>query len=336
MTTTGLKKPADQLGEQKLAPRRPSVNLIEKYAGVFVLVVLFAYFAISNPTQFLSYNNIVGVLGNQAIAGIIALGLVAPLAAGVFDLSVAGVMTVSVVAVTALFQSTNGTIPIWLAVVIVLVGALLVGVINSILVVRLRVDPFIATIGTSSVMIGVSQMIANGTTITQNIPNSFTTAGRASLWGIPVLVFIFAILAVIVWYLFTQTPFGPTVYATGAAREAARLSGIRTNRVLVVAFCISALGAALAGVLFAAQTGSGPPGVGDGYLLGAYASVYLGSTMIRPGRFNVGGLVIAILIIALGVNGLQLAGTPFWITELFQGVALLVAVVLSRLRRDRN
>jgi ribose transport system permease protein len=336
MTKTGLKEPADQLGEQRLVARRPSVNWIEKYAGVIVLVALFAYFAISNPSQFLSYNNIVGVLGNQAIAGIIALGLVAPLAAGVFDLSVSGVMTVSVVAVTALFQSTDGKMPIWLAIVIVLIGALVVGVVNSVLVVRLRVDPFIATIGTSSVMIGISQMIANGTTITQNIPNSFTTIGRASLWGIPILVFIFVILALIVWYLFTQTPFGPTVYATGAAREAARLSGIRTNRVLVVAFCISALGAALAGILFAAQTGSGPPGVGDGYLLGSYASVYLGSTMIRPGRFNVGGLVIAILIIALGVNGLQLAGTPFWITELFQGVALLVAVVLSRLRRDRG
>ena len=313
---------------------RGSSGWIERYAGVLVLLALFAFFAATDTRQFLNYNNIVGVLGNQAIAGVVALGLVAPLAAGVFDLSVAGVMTCSVVAVTALFQATAGAFPVWLAILVVLAGAVVVGLSNALLVLKLRVDPFIATIGTSSVLVGVSEMIANGTTITRDIPPSFTSAGRASIWGVPIHVFIFALLALVVWYLLTYTPFGPAVYATGAARESARLSGIRTNRVLMAAFCFSAVGAALAGIMFAAQNGSGPPGIGAGYLLGSYASVYLGATIIRPGRFNVGGLVIAILIIAVGVNGLQLAGTPFWITELFQGFALLIAVVLSKLRRE--
>jgi ribose transport system permease protein len=319
--------------QQRVLTGRSVGFAFERYVGVVVLAFLFVLFTIALPGRFLTYGNIIGVIGTQAIAAIIALGLVVPLAGGVFDLSVSGVMTLSVVAVTDLFQATNGHFPVPLAIVCVCAGALLVGGVNAFLVLRLRVDPFIATIGTSSVLEGMSQLIANGTTITNNIPDSFTNFGRASLWRVPIAVYVFAALALIMWYVLTLTPFGPTLYATGAARESARLAGIKTNRVLLIAYCVSALGAAIAGILFAAQTGSGPPAIGDGYLLGAYASAYLGSTIIRPGRFNVPGLIVAVMIIAIGVNGLELWGLPFWVTETFQGAALLVAVVLVRIRR---
>jgi ribose transport system permease protein len=312
--------------------RHRAAEIFERSAGVIFLAALFVIFTVAVPGRFLTYDNLIGVIGNQAIAAIIALGLVMPLAGGVFDLSVAGVMTLAVVAVTDLFQATNGSFPVPLAIIVVLVGALLVGCFNAFLVLKLTVDPFIATIGTSSVLIGISQLLGNGTTIVNNIPDSFTTFGRASLWRVPIQVYVFIGLALIAAYVLSYTPVGPTLYATGAARESARLAGIRTNRVLLGAFCVSALGAAIAGVLFAAQAGSGAPDVGDSYLLGAYASAYLGSTIIRPGRFNVAGLIVAVMIIAIGVNGLELWGLPFWVTETFQGAALLVAVVLSRLR----
>jgi ribose transport system permease protein len=316
------------------APRRLN-HPVERFAGVGVLVLLLVVFTVTLPGQFLTSNNVIGVVGNQAISGVVALGLVAPLAAGVFDISVQGVMTLSIVAVTDLFQATNGHIAIPLAIAIVLVGAVLVGGINAAFVLKLGVDPFIATIGTGSVLEGISQMIANGTTITNNIPTGFTALGRSSLFTVPIDVYIFVGLAFVVWYVLTYTPFGPSLYSTGAAREAARLAGIRTNRVITAAFCMSALMAAVAGVLFAAQTGSGPPGVGSSYLLAAYSTAYLGSTIIRPGRFNVVGLIVALSIIAFGVNGLQLAGLPFWVTETFQGTALLVAVVLGKTRKSK-
>ncbi|HEX3962979.1 MAG TPA: ABC transporter permease [Trebonia sp.] len=297
---------------------------------------MFVIFTVALPGRFLTYNNLIGVIGNQAIAAIIALGLIMPLAGGVFDLSVSGVMTLSVVAVTDLFQATHGNFPIPLAIVCVCAGALLVGCFNAFLVLKMTVDPFIATIGTSSVLIGLSQLIGNGTTITNNIPDGFTSFGRASFLQVPISVYVFIGLALLAAYILIYTPFGPTLYATGAARESARLAGIRTNRVLVIAFCASALGAAIAGILFAAQSGSGPPNVGDSYLLGAYASAYLGATIIRPGRFNVAGLIVAVMIIAIGVNGLELSGLPFWVTETFQGVALLVAVVMSRIYRRKT
>lgn len=312
--------------------RRIRYGLLQRYAGVLLLVVLIMLFSLWKPQQFPTYDNFVGILGNQAISGIIALGLLVPLSAGVFDISIGGGMTLAVVAVADLFQATSGHFPMYLAMLVVVVGAVGLGLLNSLLVVRVGVDPFIATIGTSSVMVGMSELIANGTTITNNIPVAFTNFGRAEVGRIPMEVFVFIGLAVLVWYMLEHTPLGRKIYATGAEREAARLSGIRTSRILTFAFCCSAGGAAIAGVLFTAQLGSGPPDIGNGYLIGAYATAFLGATIIKPGRFNVGGLIIGLLILAIGVNGLQIVGIPFWVVETFQGAALLVAVVLTKLR----
>lgn len=311
-------------------------GLFQRFAGVLVLVMLIVLFSIVKPALFPTYDNFVGIMGNSSILGILGVALISPLAAGVFDLSIAGVMTLSIVFVTWLFQDTNGSFPLVLAVVVTLVGALGVGLVNSWLVVIKGIDPFIATIGTSSVLIGLSQLIANGTTISNDIPTSFTDMGRWQPGRIPVAVFVFLALCVILWYVLRYTPLGRHIYATGAAREATRLSGIRTTRVLTLAFMASAFCAAMAGIMFAAREGAGPPDIGDSYLIGAYSVAFLGSTIIIPGRFNVVGLIVALLIISIGVNGLQLIGLPFWVEETFQGMALLVAVLLGRHRRGTS
>jgi ribose transport system permease protein len=308
----------------------------ERYAGVLVLVGLMVVFSSTKPDLFPTYRNFVGIAGNQSISGLVALGLIVPLAAGVFDISINGMMTLSVVAVTGLFQYTNGAFPVWLAVVVVLALACVVGLVNAGLVVGLGVDPFIATIGTGAVLTGVSQVIGNGSTLTFHIPKSFTNFGIASVAKMPSSLLIFAGLALLVWYILAQTPAGRILYATGAGREAARLSGVRTTRVLIVAFMSSAVGAAIAGILYAAQLGQGPPGVGDSFLLPAYATAFLGATIIKPGRFNVAGLVVAILILAVGINGFELLGAPFWVESLFQGLALVGAVALSQIRGVRR
>lgn len=317
---------------QSTPSRAGQASFLQRYAGVLVLLAMVIVFTIISPDRFMTYDNWIGILAGSAILGILAVGLLAPLSAGVFDISIGGAMTLAVVAVTWLFQETSGSMPVPVAILIVLVGAVLIGLANSWLVVNKGVDPFIATIGTGSVMIGMSQLLANGTTIADNIPTSFTDFGRWQLGKIPVGVFILVGLCIFAWYVLQYTPFGRRLYATGAAREAARLTGIRTTRVLRIAFICSALGAAIAGIVFAARLGSGPPAIGDGYLIGAYSAAFLGSTIIRPGRFNVEGLVVALLIIGVGVNGLQIAGLPFWVVQTFQGTALLVAVLLGRRR----
>jgi ribose transport system permease protein len=111
---------------------------------------------------------------------------------------------------------------------------------------------------------------------------------------------------------------------------------VRTNRVIFISFIASATLASLAGVVYGAQLGAGPPNVGANFLLPAYAAAFLGSTMIKPGRFNVPGLILALFVVAIGINGLQLYGIAFWIVDLYQGLILIIAVVVARARADRT
>jgi ribose transport system permease protein len=301
------------------------------------LIALVGFFSIGLPDLFPTYPNLIGIVGNETIAAIVALGLLVPLAAGVFDISIAGMMTLSIIIITSLFQSTNGAMPIPIAILLTLVAGIAVGSANGFLVVKARVDPFIATIGTGSVLVGISEMITNGTTVTFSIPSAFTDIGRTKIvFGMPITIIYVILLAALIAYVLGYTPFGRMIYATGAGRDAARLSGIRTDRVIFLSFVVSAVCATLAGIVFSARIGSGPPDIGSNYLLPAFASTFLGSTMINPGRFNVGGLIIAMLIVAVGINGLQLYGIPFWVVATFQGCALIAAVVLSKLRAVRG
>ena len=310
-------------------------RLVERYGGVLLLALFFAYFSVTLTDKFLTTDNLIGVLSNQAILAVVALGLLIPLATGVFDISIGGTMTLSVVFSTWLFQTTGGDIPVVAAVLLTLLCGLAIGLVNGGLVVGLRIDPFIATIGTSTVLLGISEAIANGTTISGNIPSSFTDIARTTIGTVPITVFYAILLGLFLWYVLDLTPVGRKIYATGAGREAALLSGVRTGRIIVGGYLVSGVFAALAGILYASRLGSGPPGVGAGYLLPSYAVAFLGATMIRPGRFNVPGLFVAIGIIAIGINGLQLEGIAFWVVEVFQGGALLVAVIISQLRKRR-
>lgn len=306
-----------------------STSLLERYGGLMLLALMIVIFAVTLPGKFLTYNNLIGIIGNQTIGGIIALGLLLPLAAGAFDVSIGGVMTLGIVLVTWLFQTTGGAIPIPVAILITVLVGLVAGLINGTLVVKAKIDPLIATIGTSSVFVGISQLVANGETIAQDIPSTFTAIGRTEIFDLPLTTVYLVVLAIAVWYLLDHTPFGRKVYATGAGREAARLSGIPTGRIVFITFLLSALLVSIAAVVYASRLGSGPPNTGASYLLPAFASAFLGSTMIKPGRFNVPGLIVALFIISVGINGLQLYGIPFWVVETYQGLALIVAVVLA-------
>jgi ribose transport system permease protein len=307
-------------------------NFTERYAGVGFLVVMMIVLSILLPGKFLTHSNIISVVNTQVVTAVIALGLLAPLAAGVFDISVGGVVTLAVIVSTGLFADTAGSMPLPLAILITLLVGAAAGVFNGILVVAVDIDPFIVTLGSSSIFVALSELISHNQAISNNIPASFVNIGRDTIGAIPLPVFYMVGLALLLWYILSFTPLGRMLYATGSGRETARLSGIPTKRILYGCFIVSGTCAAAAGIILAAEIGSGQPGAGSTYLLPAYAAAFLGSTMIRPGRFNVPGLLVAIAILAFGVNGLQLDNTPTWLVDGFQGVALIVAVVLSRLR----
>lgn len=329
-----LAEPALAEGEPAKSPpsRRSQATLVERFAGPALLVAMFVAFSAMLPDTFPTYNNLIAVANNQTITALVALGLLVPLAAGVFDISVGGILTLSVILSTLLFQSTTGEMPVPVVILATLLVGILAGLFNAILVVRLGIEPFIVTLGSGSVFIGISQLIANGKVISEHIPQGFTDLGRGEPLGIPAPLIYVGVLALILGYVFVMTPLGRKIYATGANREASRLAGVPTDRILYLAFMTSGVCAAAAGLLYAMRIGAGQPEVGAQYLLPAYAAAFLGSTMIRPGRFNVLGLLIGLAIIAIGINGLQLNGIPSWVIPTFQGAALILAVVLTKLR----
>ncbi|WP_183407906.1 ABC transporter permease [Nocardioides marmoriginsengisoli] len=324
-------------GPTRARARRFSAgNLVERWAGPAILVALMVTFTIASPGIFLTSSNLLAVVNNQTIAAVVALGLLFPLASGVFDISIGGVITLSVIVSAWMFQSTEGSMPVALVILLTLAVGATAGLINAFLVVKLKIDPFIVTLGSGSVFLGISQLIANGQVISKDIPDGYTKLGRGELLGVPNPIVLVIVLALVVFYVLEYTPLGRMVYATGAGREPARLAGVPTDRILFLAFVISAVCASLAGLLYTSRIGTGQPDVGGQYLLPCYAAAFLGSTMIKPGRFNVLGLLVGLGILAIGINGLQLEGIPFWMISTFQGGALILAVVFAKVRTQKT
>lgn len=299
-------------------------------SAIYVFVAFLILFTIWIPSTFWTTTTWRSLLQTQAITALVAVGLVLPLAAGVFDLSVgtavgAGSMLVS------WFLVTKG-IAVVPAVLLTVVAGIVIGLANGLLVVKARIDSFIATLGVSSVLAALVLSLSGGEQII-GLGTSFQAIAGSQLFGITYPVYMLLIISFVAWYALERTPAGRRVYATGENSEAARLAGVRTARIVVGALIVSATVAAFGGLLQASSLGTGDPTVGPDYLLPAFSAAFLGSTQFRGGRFNVWGTVVSVYVLATGVKGLQLAGAPIWLPQLFNGVALLVAVWLTKYQR---
>jgi ribose transport system permease protein len=162
------------------------------------------------------------------------------------------------------------------------------------------------------------------------LPQSFQNISDQTLGGVALPVYYLLALALAVWYVLEHTPWGRYLYATGGNPEAARLAGVPAARLVWISLLMAAIFAGFAGVLESAQLGAGSPTVGESYLLPAFSGVFLGATQIRRGHFNVWGTILAVYVLAMGVKGLQLAGAPVWLPDMFNGLALIIAVGISR------
>jgi ribose transport system permease protein len=268
------------------------------------------------------------ILSNEAISAVLALGLLLPLAADQFDLSIAAVMGLATVVVGSLMAKAGWSPPA--AIAATLAMGMAIGAVNGFLVVKLRISSFIATLGMSSVLAAGIYKVSGGQDFVEGIPAAITNVGQGEFLGVPLPVFYMLAIAAVLYFVLEHTPFGRKLYATGYNAEASRLSGVPTGRLSFLALVSSATLAALAGVLLTAKIGTAPYDAGAPYLLPAFAAALLGSTQFRPGRFNVLGTLAAIYLLATGVKGLELMypNNP-WIDDLFQGIALILAVSLS-------
>jgi ribose transport system permease protein len=303
-----------------------SVLGLDRFSGLYVWAALILIFSLWVPSLFDTATNVRIIAGSQAITAIVAMGLIVPVACGAFDLSIAGTLGVSTCVVIWFQANHHGW---FLGIIVALLVGLAVGAVNSLIVVRLHVDSFIGTLGMSSILLAGTEWITGGSQIANGVSPTFTKIGQTQLFGLPLPVFYMIALAIVLWWLLEYTPAGRYLYGIGGNPQAARLAGIRTGRITTSAFLLSGLVAAFAGVILASQLGSASPDVGGPYLLPAFSAVFLGATQVFPGRVNVPGTLIAIFLLATGVKGLQLAGAPSYINDLFNGAALIIAVALA-------
>jgi ribose transport system permease protein len=283
------------------------------------------------PDTFLTSANLQSILGSQAVLVVVTLGLLFPLSAGDYDLSVASTLTLAAM-IVALLNARHGW-PVAPAILVALAAGLLVGAVNGALVTLLELESLVVTLGSGTFVSGVTLGISDSNTIGGISDGLVDPVIVWDLLGIPLSFFYALVLCAVVWLVFDHAPAGRRLLFTGRGRDVARLSGVRIRHVRFGALVTSGGIAALAGVLYAGTTGSADPSSGATFLLPAFAAAFLGATSIAPGRFNAWGALIAAYFLATGVTGLQLIGVESFVQDLFYGAALIVAIALPRLVR---
>lgn len=325
------------VGARRRRVRRVSATRVLEAGGLpILLVVLLLVFGL-NPASvdtFFSAANLGNLLGNQSVTGIIAIAMVIPLVSGYFDLSVAAVAGLTNVTVAAALSGLGAPIPV--AILLGMAVALGCGVVNALLVATLKLNGFVVTLGTYTLIGGVILFFTGGQTIYQGIPLEMGAWGIGRFLGIPIPFYLLILAALIAWYVLMQTPFGRRLESIGTNEKGARLVGIRVDRSIFVSFLLSSAFAGIAGVLLTSRSGGADPNAAPAYLFPALTAVFLGATAIRPGKYNVWGTVIGVFLIAVAINGLTLSGADTWITPVFNGLALVLAVAVSTLLGRRQ
>jgi ribose transport system permease protein len=318
------------------APRARSARasaFLSRYAVVIVLVAMFAVFSVLLPDTFFTLGNFTTLANSQAVLLILSLALIFPLSVGEFDLSIASNLGFGGI----LTGYLNGVAhwPLLPVIIFVLVVGAIVGAVNGFFVVNLGVNAFIVTLATGTVLTGLTIWVSGGQ-ILSNISPALVNTITTTVGGLAVPVYIALAFVLLLWYLYEYTPLGRYLTFIGLGVEVARLAGLPVKSLRFGAFVAAGLMAAGCGILAVGLLGSADPSASAGYLLPAYAGAFLGTTAIKPGRFNAWGTVVALALLVVGVTGLQLLGAAGWVEQVFNGTALVIAVTFARLVSRQN
>lgn len=310
------------------------LKLISHHSILLMCVALFILFSILAPDTFPTSTNLAGLALGQSVAALLALAVLLVVVVGEFDLSVGYTLGLSAVLTAKLASTTD--LPIVMVFVISMVAGAAVGALAGVLVTRFKVVSLIATLGIGLAVSGVTVGVSGGMTLSQGIPDTFTNLVRTEILGLGSAVWIVLGVALVMYLVLNRTPVGAKLYAVGGAEQVARMVGIRVALLKCLMFAVAGALAAFAGIMQLGFAGAANPAFGANLLLPAFAAVFLGSTTVRPGFFNVTGTMLAIGLLAIGFSGLSLLGAPFWVLPVFQGLALIVGVVLGQVVRART
>lgn len=303
------------------------IRLVPVYGLVILMVGLIILFSIMLPNTFPTILNVRAIISDKAIIAILALAAMIPMVAGRIDLTVGyGIVLWHILAIS--LQTLYG-VPWPVACVIVLALGALTGVFNGFLVEVAKIDAFIATLGTGTVLYALALWHTGGRQMVGVLPQGFYDLNGTFVFGLPITGFYVLAITVALWVVLEYTPIGRYLYAIGANPKAAELNGIPTRKFVVGAFVTSGTLTALAGVLLASKLRIGQASVGLEFLLPALVGAFLGSTTIKPGRVNVWGTIVGVVILAVGISGIQQFGGSFWVEPMFNGLTLLIAIGIA-------
>ncbi|MDR2478277.1 MAG: ABC transporter permease [Treponema sp.] len=314
-----------------LIPTKQVLNLLQKFGLLAVILLLVLIMSLVKPV-FLTSGNIINVLRQVSINGILAIGITFVIMTGGIDLSIGSIVAVTAVIVGSLLEKGHGPLE---AISLGMAAALTFGLFNGLLIAVGGLPPFIATLSNMTIARGVALVYANGRNyvITHE---GFLEIGKGSTLGIPNPIWILLIVCVFAYVLLNFTIFGRHVYAFGGNRQAAKLAGVRTRLVEISAYVITGLLAGLAAIILASRTSAGQPTAGTGYELDAIAAAAIGGTSMVGGSGTIGGTVMGFIIIGIMLNSLTLLNVSSFYQQIVKGVIIIVAVMLDMQAKRRS
>jgi len=304
------------------------LEAFERVWLLLVWVIVIAVFGGLRPHTFLTVNTFSGMFGLNATLAVLALGLILVLRVGDFDLSLAANLVVSS-EVLGILNAEHHVSLLVSMVVAVLAGGF-IGAVNAFIILKLKIDSFISTLGMGSVLSGIALWMTSGGALTGLSQTLVNDVVIRRLFGISYEFYYSLVLMVVLWYVFRYTAVGRRLLFVGKNREAARLSGVRVSRIRFGAFVVAGMIGALAGIIYAGTSGTTNPEAGLVYLLPAYAAAFLGATCIDIGDFNPIGTVVAVFFLVTGVQGLAILGVGNFVQDIFYGAALILSVAGSQ------
>jgi ribose transport system permease protein len=310
------------------------LRLASVYGLPLLTLALIVFFSLLLPDTFPTTLNARSILADKAIIALLSLAATLPMMAGRIDLTVGfGIVMWHILAMGLLVKFG---VPWPLAILIVIACGALVGLINGLLVEVAQVDSFIATLGTGTILYAVALWYTDGRQIIGVLPAGFIRINTLSIAGIPIPAVYAIVLAFALWVVSERLPLGRHVYAIGANEKAAALNGIPVRAYVIGVFVASGVITAFAGCVLAAKLRIGQANVGLDYLLPALVGAFLGSTTIKPGRVNIWGTMFGVLILAVGISGIQQLGGAFYVEPLFNGVTLVISIALAGFAQRRR
>jgi ribose transport system permease protein len=313
---------------------RPLAHHVERFMLVAVWLLIVSGFSVLLPESFFTVSNFAVLFSSQAPAVLLALAVIIPLTAGDYDLSIGSTVTLASMIIGVL--NVWHSVPIGYVLPIAVGAGMLVGAINAFFIIYFRIPSLVVTLGTASLITGIVQWMSNSSTISGISPWLVDSMITGQLFGVSLAFYYGLAAALVLWYVFEYTPAGRRLLFVGRGREVARLNGINVGLARAAALVASSVLATLSGIVYAGLLGSADPVSGTNFLLPAFAAAFLGATSIIPGRFNPWGTFVAVYFLATGIDGLSMLGIPLWVTSVFNGGALILAVTLSQFARGRE